>query len=67
MADRTAETDVKVLFERFNDAYQELRDAWLKTGGGMDMEVKIRDAAAEVAYQRRREAAKKVKRSARRG
>lgn len=65
----TAEKDVKVLFDRFYEAYQELREAWLRTGGGMDMEVKIRDAAAEVAYQRRCETAKKggAKRRARRG
>ena len=46
---------------------QKLRDAWLKTGGGYGLGSEDRHAAAEVAYQRRRKAAKKVKRSARRG
>jgi hypothetical protein len=55
------ESDVKVFFDRFYEAYQALRDVWIKTGGGMDMEIKIRDSTAELSYQHRREAAKKRK------
>ncbi len=65
----TSETDIKPLFDRFYEAYRALRTEWLKTGGGMDMELKIRDTSAEIAYQRRSEAAKRggAKRRARRG
>lgn len=66
---RTSETDFKQLYERFHQAYRELREAWVKTGGDMEMEITIRDAAAEAQYQRRSAAAKKggAKRRARRG
>jgi hypothetical protein len=65
----TSETDIKPLFDHFYEAYQALRDEWLKTGGGMDMELRIRDASAEATYLRRSEAAKRggAKRRARRG
>lgn len=51
---KSSETDIKQLYERFHEAYRELRAAWLKTGGGMDMEIKIRDASAEATYQKRK-------------
>lgn len=61
--------ELKVLFDSFWAAYRELRAQWLKTGGGMDLDLKIRDASAEANYQRRSVAAKKgaVRRRARRG
>lgn len=56
----TSEQDtIKVLSDRFWDAYKAMRQEWLKTGGGMDIELSIRDASAEANYQRRRIAAKK--------
>lgn len=50
---------IDVLTKRFLAAYKELRRAWLKTGGGMEMQVQFRDADAEKAFQRRSAAAKK--------
>jgi hypothetical protein len=69
MANTTSEPDIKQLSDNFWDAYKVMREAWLKTGGGMDMELKVRDAAAETAYQHRSAAAKKggAKRRARHG
>ena len=56
----STDEDISVLMQRFQDAYRALREAWLKeTGGGMDMELKIRDAGAEAAFKRRSAAAKK--------
>lgn len=51
-------SDIQQLHERFNAAYRELRAAWLKTGGGMDLTLKIRDAEAEAAFRRRSAATK---------
>lgn len=55
----TQETDIKQLYKSFQKAYHELRKAWIKTGGGMDMQIQIRDEGAERAFQRRSAAAKK--------
>ncbi len=51
--------DIEVLSERFWDAYKTFRQEWLKTGGGMEMELKVRDRGAEEEFQRRSAAAKK--------
>lgn len=54
-----ARKDIKVLSDRFWNAYHALRQEWLKTGGGMEMQLQIRDASAEASFQRRSAAAKK--------
>jgi hypothetical protein len=59
---RTEEQNIKQLADAFWDAYKALRQAWLETGGGMDMEIKVRDASAEATYQKRRQAAAARKR-----
>jgi len=51
--------DISVLYKQFLQAYKTLRKAWLKTGGGMDMEIKIRDAGAEREFKQRSAAARK--------
>lgn len=53
-----SEIKVQRLFKRFWDSYRELRTEWMKTGGGMDMEIKVRDASAEREFTRRSKAAK---------
>jgi hypothetical protein len=54
-----SEDELKVLGYRFWQAYAAFREAWTKTGGGIDLELKVRDAAAELIYQRRCTAAHK--------
>lgn len=56
---KSAEDESRALMERFQESYRVLREAWLKTGGGMEMELKIRDIGAEAEFQRRSAAAKK--------
>ncbi len=51
--------DIRILSDRFWDAYKTLRQEWLKTGGGMDIELKIRDRSAEEKFQRRSAIAKR--------
>lgn len=51
--------DLETLSNRFWDAYRALREAWLETGGGMDMELKIRSKFEEIIRQRRKTSAKK--------
>lgn len=56
---RTADDDLKRLSTAFWDAYYAMRKEFLKTGGGMEMQLQIRDAAAEAKFKRRSAAAKK--------
>ena len=59
MSKEALSEDFGALRDRFFDAYKAMRQAWLKTGGGMDMKLNIRDAAAEIEFHRRSAAAKK--------
>lgn len=53
------ERSVGVLMERLQSAYKQLREAWVKIGGGMDMQLQIRDPEAQRVFERRSAAAKK--------
>lgn len=55
--------DIKQLYARFHEAYKELRRAWLKTGGGMEMQIQIRDEAAERRSVAARKAAARRKKT----
>jgi hypothetical protein len=55
--------DLEQLYKRFYAAYKALRRAWLKTGGGMDMQIQIRDEAAERRSVAARKAAAKRKKT----
>lgn len=51
--------ELKVLSDRFWNAYKALREAWMKTGGTVDLDITFRDAEAEAKFQRRSQAAMK--------
>lgn len=53
MSTRTQDEKLPVLWDRFYEAFKQLRAEFSKSGGSIEMQIQVRDAAAEARYQRR--------------